>query len=225
MKLLIVEDNVPLAKSLNNFLSSSWTVHMVSRGEEAIDKAKSSHYDVIVLDLGLPDMDGQEVCRAMRKAKISTPILVLSGMSETDTKVNLFKCGADDYVTKPFDVSELNERLLALLRRGRLDTEEPYLLKLDSLTLDPIRRQVQRSGQPIKLRRKEFDILEYLLRNTGRVVSRAMIMDNVWEEDSDPWNNTVDVHIKYLRDKVDRPFKNQLIKTAHGVGYTISDSV
>ncbi|HSW37685.1 MAG TPA: response regulator transcription factor [Candidatus Saccharimonadales bacterium] len=225
MKLLLIEDNEALVKSLRDFLGKTWKIDTVSSGQEGLERIRSGNYDVIILDLNLPDMNGQEVCKAARQAMVTTPILVLSGSIEPGTKVSLFKCGADDYVTKPFNASELQERLLALLRRGHLDTANPYLLKVDSLILDPLSRQVKRSGKKIVLRRKEFDILEYLIRNRGKVVSRNMIMDNVWEADSDSWNNTVDVHIKYLRDKIDRPFKSQLIKTAHGVGYTISDSV
>jgi two-component system OmpR family response regulator len=135
----------------------------------------------------------------------------------------LLQSGADDYVTKPFDIKELQARLLALLRRGHLDPKAPYLLQVDSLILDPLKRHVERGGRRIVLRRKEFDILEYLLRNRGRVVTRTMIMDNVWDANSDSWNNTIDVHIKSLRDKVDRPFKRQLISTAYGVGYTINE--
>ena len=211
--------------SLFDFLGAAWDIDAAPDGQAGIKLAQAGHYDVIVLDLNLPDMDGQEVCRALRKAGITSPLLVLTGIVEPDTKVSLFQAGADDYVTKPFNINELNARLLALLRRGHLDLEAPYLLKVDSLTLDrpAAMRHVERGGQRITLRRKEFDILEYLLRNRGRVVTRAMIMDSVWDASSDSWNNTVDVHIKCLRDKVDRPFQRQLISTAYGVGYTITE--
>lgn len=225
MKLLFIDDNAALVKSIADFLGDVWDITPAKTGSEGIKLAKSASYDIIVLDLNLPDINGQDVCRELRKAGVTAAILVLTGVVKADTKVSLFKVGADDYVTKPFDVNEFSARLLALTRRGHLYSEEPYLLKVDSLVLDPQKRQVERAGQKITLRRKEFDILEYLLRNSGRVVTRTMIMDNVWEADSDSWNNTVDVHIKCLRDKIDRPFKRQLISTAYGVGYTIKERV
>lgn len=224
MKLLLVDDNASMVKSLVKLLSDAWRIKVTASGHEAIKLAKSGNYSVVVLDLNLPDVGGHNVCQAMRKAGVVSPILVLSGISDPDTKVKLFRSGADDYVTKPFDISELHARLLALLRRGHLDPKAPYLLKVDTLILDPRQRYVERGGRPICLRRKEFDVLEYLLRNRGRVVTRTMIMDNVWAADCDSWNSTVDVHIKHLRDKIDRPFKRQLISTTYGVGYIIHDS-
>ncbi len=224
MKLLLIDDNTSLTKSIAGFLESTWDVTAAYSGEDGIKLARSGNYDVIVLDLNLPDVSGNSVCRSLRRFGVTAPILVLSGITELNSKISLLQSGADDYVTKPFDISELQARLLALLRRGRLDDPKaPYLLKADNLVLDPLKRRVERSGRTITLRRKEFDILEYLLRNQGRVVTRGMIMDNVWDADSDSWNNTVDVHIKSLRDKVDRPFKRQLITTAYGLGYTINE--
>lgn len=223
MKLLLIEDNTSLTKSMTGFLENTWDVVAAHNGEDGIKLAKSGNYDVIILDLNLPDINGHSVCRTLRRTGVTAPVLVLSGVAEPNSKINLLQSGADDYVTKPFDINELQARLLALLRRGRLnDPKAPYLLKVDNLILDPLKRHVERSGHAIALRRKEFDILEYLLRNQGRIVTRAMIMDSVWDADSDSWNNTVDVHIKSLRDKVDRPFKRQLITTAYGVGYTIN---
>jgi DNA-binding response OmpR family regulator len=221
MKLLLIDDNAALVKSLTGFLAATWQVDAALNGREGLRLAKTESYDVILLDLSLPDIPGLVVCKELRKAKIHSPVLVLSGTDDSKMKVTLLKVGADDYVTKPFDIHELNARLLALLRRGAVYSPEPCLLKADDLVLNPLTRQVVRGGHKITLRRKEFDILEYLLRNRGRVVTRTMIMDNVWDPASDSWNNTVDVHIKCLRDKVDRPFKQQLISTAYGVGYTI----
>jgi len=225
MKLLLIDDNLALIKSLTDYLGDSWQITAATSGYEGAKLAKGDEYDVIVLDLNLPDMSGHEVCRQLRKAGVAAPILVLSAIIEPDTKVSLFRAGADDYVTKPFDINEFRARLLALLRRGHLESGESYLLKADGLVLDPLKRHVERDGKKIALRRKEFDVLEYLLRNRGRVVTRAMIMDNVWEASSASWNNTIDVHIKYLRDKVDRPFERHLIYTAYGVGYTIKERV
>lgn len=196
---------------------------MAGTGRSGLEQASGGNFDLIVLDLSLPDMSGHDVCRKLRRTGVNTPILILSGIVETDSKINLLHSGADDYVTKPFNGKELEARLKALLRRGHLDTDAQYLLKADDLVLDPRRRQVERSGRNISLRRKEFDILEYLLRNQGRVVTRTMIIDNVWSANSETWNNTIDVHIKALRDKVDRPFGRSLIVTSYGIGYTIPE--
>ncbi len=224
MKILLIEDHAELARSLKDFLArEGCVIETATTGVEGLRLATGREHDVIVLDLGLPDVEGQTVCKSIRKAGVTTPILVLSGSAEPPTKVKLFSYGADDYVTKPFHATELHARLLALKRRGQAQAKLDNVLKVDNLVLDPDRRRVERAGQHIELRRKEFDILEYLLRNRGKVITRSMIMDNVWDVGSNTWNNTVDVHIKYLRDKVDRPFKRKLIQTAYGLGYTIDD--
>jgi len=222
-KVLVVEDNQPLAKSLKSWLSKHYEVRLVTTGQQAITELAKHEYDLILLDLGLPDMPGQEVCHQVRLKGIKTPILVLTATDEVSMKVALLDVGADDYLLKPFYVGELQARLRALLRRGKSPATAD-ILKVGDLTLDSSRRQVERVGQSIVLRRKEFDILEYLMRNRGTVVTRAMIINNNWDAGADRWNNTVDVHIKYLRDRIDRPFKTHLIKTAYGVGYMIDDA-
>lgn len=221
MKALAIEDNTILAQSIKDYLQPIWNVDTIDNGEDGIELAKQNPYDAIILDLGLPGIDGHDVCLAIRKYGISTPIIVLSGMSETDTKVSLLDNGADDYLTKPFKSNELQARLNALVRRGPQTGKATELLRVDNLVLDPRKREVKRGSKKIDLRRKEFDILEYLMRNQGKVVSRPMIISQVWDTHTETWNSTVDVHIKYLRDKIDKPFKRKLIKTAHGVGYTI----
>lgn len=221
MKALVIEDNTVLAKSLKDFLKPSWIFDHAENGEDGMAFIKTNTYDVVILDLGLPDMDGQDVCKAMRKLGIKTPILILSAVHDAESKVMLLDCGADDYLTKPFKANELQARLRALVRRGP-QVKTSKTLKIDSLVLDPDKRVVKRGGKTIELRRKEYDILEYLMRNQGKIVSRAMIIHNVWESHGETWTSTVDVHIKYLRDKIDRPYKRKLIKTAHGVGYTIN---
>lgn len=222
MKVLIIEDNTELAHSIRDYLKPKWIVDLVETGKRGIELAKKHAYDVIILDLGLPDIDGQEVCQVIRQVPLSTPILVLSGVSDIDSKVVLLDSGADDYLTKPFKPDELQARLYALSRRGlQKDSGQSEIIKINNLTLDPIRREVHRGSQKINLRRKEFDILEYLMRNQGKILSRQMIISHVWDVRSETWNNTVDVHVKYLRDKIDRPYKTKLIKTVHGVGYTI----
>jgi DNA-binding response OmpR family regulator len=225
MKLLCIEDNTELVDSLRRLLVAGSIITDASTGQEGLELAGKHRYDAIILDLGLPDMGGLEVCLALRRVNLKTPILILSGIKDSDTKVSLFEAGADDYLTKPFTVAELRARLFALLKRSAFDNSDRhhYLLKVGNLTLDPLSRQIERGGKPIKLRRKEFEILEYLMRNQGKIVTRDMIMENVWDSESNSWDGTINVHIKRMRDQVDRPYKHKLIKTAYGLGYTIND--
>jgi DNA-binding response OmpR family regulator len=225
MKLLCIEDNAELVESLHHFLTVGSNVDSALNGREGLRLANKNKYDAIILDLGLPDISGLDVCMELRRANIQTPILILSATQDANTKVALFEAGADDFLTKPFSIAELRARLFALLKRGNFSasTGSLHLLKVGNLTLDPLSQRVERSGKPIKLRRKEFEILEYLMRNRNNIVTRSMIMDNVWDSDSSSWNSTINVHIKRVRDKVDRPYKRKLIKTAYGLGYTIND--
>jgi DNA-binding response OmpR family regulator len=224
-KILLIEDNPSLQESLGELLGKTYDVDYVSNGQDGIKLALVRVYDVIVLDLGLPDMSGHEVCKAIRKHQSITPILILTAATEFGTRVRLLDSGADDYMVKPFNVAEFRARLRALVRRGRFSPQPSKNLKVANLTLNPTTRRVERGGKYIELRRKEFDILEYMMRNRGKVITRSMIIDNVWSEDGVAWNNTINVHVKHLRDKIDRPFKHKLIKTAYGLGYTISDRV
>lgn len=226
MKLLCIEDNTELIESLRYFFEADSKIDNATTGKDGLALAGRKQYDAVVLDLGLPDMSGLEVCMQLRKKDVHAPILILSGSRDSNTKVALFEAGADDYLTKPFTMAELRARLFALLRRTNFDNahqDDLYLLRVGNLTLDPLSGRVERSGKLIKLRRKEFGILEYMMRNKGKIVTRAMIMDNVWEPDCSSWDGTVNVHIKRLRDQVDRPYGHKLIKTAYGLGYTISD--
>jgi len=222
MKILLIEDNRTLADSLKKQLGKNFVVDTVRTGEEGLQRALTGGQDVIVLDLSLPDKSGYDVCRSIRLAQVSTPIIILTGAADVTSRVTLLNAGADDYLTKPFSVAELRARLGALLRRAPI-TISSDIFKVQDLVVDPHRRRVERGGTIIALRRKEFDILEYLVRNRGRPVTRSMILDHVWDGTKDTWNNTVDVHIKHLRDKVDRPFESPLIKTAYGIGYMIDD--
>jgi DNA-binding response OmpR family regulator len=220
MKLLLIEDNKPLSDSLKKQLGKTFVIDAFRSGEEGMQQALNGSYDVIVLDLGLPDKSGRDVCQGIRSNGVTTPILILTGVDDVASRVALLDDGADDYLTKPFNVAELRARLNALLRRPT-NTYTSTLLTVRDLVLDPNRRSVERDGTPIHLRRKEFDILEYLVRNQGRPVTRAMILDHAWDGSKDAWNNTVDVHIKHLRDKIDRPFGTTLIQTAYGIGYMV----
>lgn len=225
MKLLVIEDNTLLIESLKTYLGKYYVVHVAKTGREGISEATTDQYDVIILDLSLPDIDGTKVCNAIREADISTPILILTANNTVSSKVSLFDHGADDYLAKPFNVNELHARLKALVRRTPTPNESAAELCVGELFMDANRRIVRRANEEISLRRKEFDILEYLMRNRGKVVTRSMIIHNVWDASRSSWNNTVDVHMKYLRDKVDKPFTRHYIHTAYGVGYIIDDTV
>lgn len=220
MKLLIIEDNKHLAQQIKQLLCPQYTVDLAYTGDEGLTLAQQELYGVIILDLGLPTKDGLTVCCELRSSGIASSVLILTAHNKLEQKVKLLECGADDYLTKPFKAQELKARVDALARRSfRQLTQQKVLLH--DLVIYTASRKVERSGVPIQLRRKEFDILEYLVQNKGRPVTREMILRNVWEADTESWNNTVDVHIKYLRDKIDRPFESGLIKTAHGIGYMI----
>lgn len=223
MKILVIEDNPRLADRIQRKLRNKFNLDFVENGHEAIESAKATSYDIILLDLGLPDLSGLEVCILLRKHQVLAPILVLTGTDEIASKVELLNNGADDYVTKPFDSDELIARVSALARRRFRHKPRKIINYLD-LTMDLEQREVKRAGEEIVLRRKEFDILEYLLLNQGRVLTRDMIMNHAWDGDKVTWNSTIDVHIKHLRDKVDKPFGKNIIKTAYGLGYKV-DSI
>lgn len=220
MKILLIEDNRLLIDSIKKLLGTIYTIDSVTEGRKGIESAALISYCAILLDLGLPDMDGYDVCRELRRKSIPAPILVLTAKKSSDIPIKLLNCGADDYVTKPFNGDELKARIAALLRRSN-DAHQEKVINVCDLMLNSTRRQVSRSGVGIPLRRKEFDILEYLMINQGRALTRSMILDHVWESGSEGWNNTVDVHINHLRDKVDRPFGGSLIKTVYGIGYMV----
>jgi len=220
MKILVVEDNPRLAERIGYHLAKQYTVDIAETGQEALDKASLIKYSVIVLDLGLPDIPGISVCQGLRQKQNDIPILVLTGTNVMMTRVELLDAGADDYMTKPFDINELRARISALSRRQSRDSIRPRITYKD-LVIDIDEHKVFRGGKEIELRRKEFDILEYLVSNNGRILTRDMIMNHVWSASTTSWTSTVDVHIKHLRDKVDRPFGDAYIKTVYGLGYKI----
>lgn len=223
MKVLIIDDNQMLAESIENQLNKDYEVSVASTAKEGIAQASKENYATILLDLGLPDMPGIEVCRKLREKGIESPVIVLTVTKDVKSRVELLEAGADDFLTKPFNKKELAARISALIRRAKIVKNQAVTIA--DLQIDLDRRIVTRAGEPITLRRKEFDILAYLVRNQGRPVTRAMILENVWNGKRSSWNNTVDVHIKYLRDKIDKPFNKPLIKTAYGIGYTISEEM
>jgi len=220
MNILIIDDDPAIGRVLQQCLRPRHNTHLAMSGRSGLERAQNGAFDIILLDLSLPDISGIEICRRLRGLGFTNPILVLTGEGRISTKVDLLDSGADDYLTKPFSVEELRSRVNALLRRV-----EPRLahtmLKSGDLTLDASSRQVRRAGCLISLRRKEFDLLEYLMRHPGVALSRSRLLDNIWKADEFPWPNTVDVHIKNLRQKVDRPYQNKIITTVYGLGYRL----
>ena len=220
MRLLLIEDNKRVATALRETLRGAYIVDVEHSGEGALNNLNIAHYDIILLDLGLPGIGGQAVCQELRARKINAPVIVITGDGTTTSKISILDSGADDYVTKPFSTEELKARIRAVLRRHNRP-RSATTLSIDGLELDSASRTILRNGKEVYLRRKEFDLLEYMMHNYGRTLTRSMIIDHVWENGNGLWTNAVDVHIKYLRDKIDRPFNSQIIKTVHGVGYKL----
>jgi len=221
MRILLVEDQSDLAEVLQTELKKQFSVDQAQDGKQALYLLELNEYDLIILDVGLPDMSGDSISTHLREAGNPTPILMLTGNDGVTDKVRSFEAGADDYLTKPFSMIELVARIRALLRRSRDAHFIPAVVNIGDLTVNMNNRQVTRAGKEIPLRRKEYDLLEYLVRHEGQVVTRGMILEHVWDSSAELFTNAVDVHIKHLRDKVDRPYETQLIKTVHGLGYKI----
>ncbi len=220
MKLLIIDDNSRLAQRTKERLQKWYVIEIASSGEDGLSLLSQSEYDLILLDLGLPGLAGHEVCRQIKILWPEIAVLVVTGEDSIQSKVDLLTIGADDYITKPFDSQELLARIRALIRRKSTATYRPTIT-VDSLELDPNTRTATRDGQAIYLRRKEYNILEYLCMNPGRVLTREMIVNQAWPASAGNWTGSVDVHIKQIRDKVDKPFNNHLIKTVYGLGYMV----
>ena len=221
MRLLIVDDNKQVAESLRRGLKSSYAVDVALTGQDGVMMAESAPYDAILLDLNLPDISGEDICASLRFNGLKTPIIVLTGRDVVQDKVDLLDMGADDYITKPFSLEEVKARIRLAMRHATKELTVNTTLKLEDLELDPAARTVQRNDQQVELRRKEFDLLEYMMRNPGKTLTRPMILEHIWDMNENLWANVVDVHIKHLRDKIDRPFGSKIIKTVHGVGYKL----
>ncbi|HYD34706.1 MAG TPA: response regulator transcription factor [Vitreimonas sp.] len=218
MRMLIVEDDQAIVTPLLEALKPQNVMDIVGTARDGLYQAEINEYDVIVLDLGLPDMDGIDLCRKLRSNGLQTPILILTGRAEISDRVISLDSGADDFLAKPFNISELKARLRALGRRAHR-TLSPNLLIKGELQLDLSSGQVYHHQKPITLRRKELLLLEYFMRHAGKIVTREMLFEHVWGGNSEASTNTIDVHIKLLRDKVDKPFNTHYIKTVHGWGY------
>lgn len=222
MKILIVEDEHKIANSIKQGLEQEkYLVDVAYDGEKGLDLAVGEEYDVIILDRLLPKIEGIEILREIRKKEIHTPIIILTAKSQTKDKIEGLDNGADDYLIKPFAFIELLARIRALSRRPKQQLGN--LLKIDDLSLDSQNFMVKRDGKNINLSSKEFSLLEYLMRHPENTFNKDQIISHVWNYDSDVLPNSVEVYIKHLRDKIDKPFKNkkQLIKTVRGFGYKI----
>jgi two-component system copper resistance phosphate regulon response regulator CusR len=224
MRLLVVEDDNTIREFLTRALAESgFRVDACSHAGQAEKLALEGVHDALVVDLTLPDMDGLELIQRLRSQGVSSPVLILSARRSVDERVLGLEKGGDDYMTKPFAVAELQARLRALLRRSTPGQAETTKLRVGDLEIDLIRREARRGGTELQLTQQEFALLEYLCRNAGRVVTRAMVLDHVWKMRIDTSTNIVDVHIHRLRNKVDREAERPLIRTIRGVGYLLRD--
>lgn len=219
MRLLVIEDEAKIADFLRRGLESAgYAVDVAGDGARAMDLLFATDYDLVILDLMLPDIDGLELLKKIRNRKANPPVLILSARDAVNDRVKGLEYGADDYIVKPFAFVELLARTRALLRRGQ---PMPERLVVGDLTLDCIRRKVTRAGDVIELAPKEFSILEYLMRNRGRPLSRTMIVEHVWDMEYDGLTNIVDVYIRHLRAKIDDNYPVKMIHTVRGVGYML----
>jgi len=220
MRILVVEDEAKVASFIRRALEEeSYAVDLSADGLKALDLARTESYDAIVLDLMLPGLPGLEVLKRLRKDKIQAPVLILTAQTQLNQKIAGLDAGADDYLTKPFAIEELLARVRALLRRG--SGEAAGILQVDDLILNPATREVTRGGQRIELTTKEYALMEYFMRNPGRVLTRPMISEHVWSLDFDTFTNVIDVYVNYLRNKVDRGRDRKLIHTVRGSGYVL----
>lgn len=224
MRILVVEDDKKIASFVARGLKEAgFAVDQAENGEDGLRLALAHPYDTAVMDLMLPKLDGLSLIEELRKKKVLMPVLILSAKRSVDDRVKGLQAGGDDYLTKPFSFVELLARIQALIRRATRETEPTRLLAGD-LAIDLLAREVTRAGSRIELQPREFALLEYLMRNAGRVVSKTMILEHVWGYDFDPLTNVVDVLVSRLRNKVDREFEKKLIQTHRGVGYALKIS-
>ena len=222
MRILLIEDEKKVADFVARGLRAErFAVDISGNGQSGWEMANSFNYDLILLDLMLPGLSGTEVLKRVRQKNVQVPVLVLTARDGTTDKVGHFEAGADDYLTKPFAFAELLVRVKALLRRGT--TDRSSVLRVGDLEVDRLAQQVKRAGKRIELTSKEYSLLEYLAANAGRVLSRTMIIEHVWDESFEGLTNIVDVYVRHLRSKVDVLQANKLIRTVRGVGYCLSN--
>ncbi|MBP1730373.1 MAG: two component system response regulator, OmpR family, related to CopR [Deltaproteobacteria bacterium] len=224
MRILLVEDDKKIAAFiLKGLRAAGYAVDHAADGEEGLRMALAAPYDAAIIDIMLPGLDGLSLIEKMRHKRVNTPVIILSARSSVDDRVKGLQAGGDDYLTKPFAFSELLARLQALIRRAS-GASEPTRLAVGDLSLNLLTREVTRGGKKIDLQPLEFSLLEYLMRNAGRVVSRTMIMEHVWDYNFDPQTNVVEARICRLRDRIDREFEHKLIQTIRGVGYVLKET-
>ncbi len=220
MRTLIVEDDDSVARFLAQAMrEAGYNPVATDNGADALHLARTESFDIILLDVMIPQPNGFEVARRLRASKVMTPILIITARDALEDKIEGLDSGADDYIVKPFQIAELLARVRALLRRG---VHSPTVLSVGDLSLDPAARQIIRAGKTVYLSATEYKLLEYLMRNAGRVVTRSMILDHVWQYDFDGNDNVLDVYINYLRNKLGRHNKTPLIHTVRGVGYRMA---
>jgi len=221
MKILLIEDEVGIANFIEEGLKiEKYLVDVAHDGQTGLDMAHINQYDLAILDLMLPDIDGICVCQQIRKSGFSFPIIMLTARDTIEDKIVGLDSGADDYLTKPFDLDELLARVRALLRRGQSNVSGNEII-VDDIILNTKTHQVTRQNKSLTLSNKEFKILEYMMRRPNEVISRQEILEHVWESDADPFSNTVEVHIRYLRQKIDHGFRDKKITTVRGSGYKL----
>jgi two-component system OmpR family response regulator len=225
MKILIVEDDASAAAYLEKaFREAGHVADIAPDGLDGYALAAEGRYDVLVVDRMIPKMDGLSLIHGLREQNIDTPILILSALGQVDDRVKGLRAGADDYLPKPYSFSELLARVEILARRGRSSVSEETVYRVADLELNRLSRRVTRGERDIDLQPREFRLLEYLMRHAGQVVTRTMLLENVWDYHFDPQTNVIDVHVSRLRAKVDKGFDTPLIQTIRGAGYTVRDS-
>jgi len=220
MKILVIEDEKSTSEAIKDFFHDRYAIDTADTLAIAEKKVCSNEYDLIILDVTLPDGNGVQLCERMRKDRHTVPILMLTAHDHVQDKVDALNSGADDYLTKPFSFSELLARVQALLRRPHGEFIPQYI-DVGRVRFDTSEHTVTVDGQPVELRPKELNLLEYLLRNKGKIISRYDILEHVWQSNKNPQTNSIEVHIKTLRLKLEKPFNMKLIRTIHGYGYKI----
>ncbi len=222
MHILLIEDDQSVADFVEKgFIDKGQVVTHAATGTDGLGLAKDEAYDAIIIDRMLPELDGMSIVKALRDEGNTTPILMLSALGEVSDRIDGLKVGADDYLAKPFDFEELFTRIEVLVRRRGIDSPVTRL-KVADLELDLLAHEVQRAGQKLSLQPREFRLLEYLMRNAGQIVTRTMLLENVWDYHFDPQTNVIDVHISRLRQKIDKEFDKPLLHTVRGSGYVLN---
>ncbi len=224
MKILIIEDDTQVASYISKgMLEAGHTVDMADNGKDGLFLATTELYDVMIIDRMLPELDGLTIIQTLRGSQNQTPALILSALGEVDDRIKGLKSGGDDYMVKPFSFAELLARVEILGRRNTNQASKETILKIQDLEFNLLSRQVTRQGKIIELQSKEFQLLNYMITHKGQVVTRTMLLEHVWNYHFDPQTNVIDVHISRLRNKIDKGFETQIIKTVRGAGYIIED--